>query len=83
MLPKLITVALITILAAETAYVLYRPRPNRFQPITAGELGDGFVALDTATGRLCRTWTFPGPPNEKMEIQAVFVRALPACWEIR
>ena len=44
-------------LNGQTLYILsYRHPTNRFLHVRGY---DGFVALDTFSGRLCATWTFP------------------------
>lgn len=45
--------ALIVLLLAETAYIISdRHTINRFKPVDQ----DGYVAFDTATGQLCRSY---------------------------
>jgi hypothetical protein len=82
MLFKILTVILAILLSAETAYILKLQHPsNRFQFVGGY---DGFVALDTRDGRLCRTWPEKlSPATEDASDEAKLLRVLPSCWSIR
>jgi hypothetical protein len=62
MLLKVIIGLLIVLLAMESSYILIHHHPvSRFK--TVGE--DGFVAFDTATGQLCRTFPAKTASNDQ------------------
>ena len=80
---KLLTVILAAVLLVETAFVITsRPlRPSRFQPVSEG---NGLLALDTVTGRLCRT--IPDGllhPSDDADPEDKFIAALAACEDFR
>ena len=92
---KILTLVLSILLIVETGYVLeHRKQTNRFQPLTEYK---GALALDTATGKVCRTmpafppksavelwlWSVPGDPKKSDESMAFFTQTLPVCWDIR
>jgi|SRR5580704_6049887 hypothetical protein len=55
---KILIGLLATLLLAESAYVLLNRHPiNRFSPVDQ----DGYVAFDTATGQLCRSFRSKAP----------------------
>jgi hypothetical protein len=55
---KILIGLLATLLLAESAYVLLNRHPiNRFRPVDQ----DGYVAFDTATGQLCRSYRSKAP----------------------
>ena len=80
---KLLTSILAVLLLAQTVYMVgYRPlRPSRFQPVAEG---NGFLALDTVTGRLCRT--IPDgvlhPPDDA-DNETKLIAVLAACENFR
>jgi hypothetical protein len=58
MLLKVLTAILIILVLAESAYiVLGRHTINRFKPVDQ----DGYVAFDSATGQLCRSYRSKAP----------------------
>ena len=76
MLPKILTGILSVLLAIETVYVvMHRDASTKRFRLTEK---DGAVALDTATGRLCKT--FPTKPEAIWDdADAVFLVGLPEC----
>jgi len=65
---KIASAVLALLLLGESGYILLaRHRPiNRFRPIDEG----GYMAFDSATGRLCRTFR-PGPRHQKTQPVAI------------
>jgi hypothetical protein len=55
---KILICILVTLLLVESTYVLLNRHPiNRFKPVDQ----DGYVAFDTATGQLCRSYRSKTP----------------------
>jgi hypothetical protein len=55
---KILIWLLATMLLVESAYIFLHRRPiNRFKPVDQ----DGYVAFDTATGQLCRSYLSKAP----------------------
>jgi hypothetical protein len=92
---KILALVLVVLLLAETGYIFAHPRQtNRFQPLSEYR---GALALDTATGRMCRTmpafppksavelwlWSLSSDPKKSDESMTFFTQTLPTCWEIR
>jgi hypothetical protein len=78
---KSLALILVVLLLVETGYIFtHRNQANRFQPVKDYE---GLMAIDTATGRMCRTMPTLPPKSEHEESTISFVRGLPACWDIR
>jgi len=79
---KVVTGVLIVLVALESSYILTSRKPaSRFIPVSGY---DGFIAIDTASGRLCTAWKFP--PLHEADVptnEAALVRALPSCSDIR
>jgi hypothetical protein len=72
---KIATAVLVLLLLGESGYVLLsRHRPiNRFKPVDE----DGYLAFDSATGQLCRTFR-PGPPKK---IQPAPIKPAPSSFD--
>jgi hypothetical protein len=79
---KFIIGLLTVFVAIEGGYMLInRKISSRFIPINGY---DGFVAIDTASGRLCTTMKFPPLHDANAPTdEAALVRALPYCSDIR
>lgn len=59
---KVLALVLLVLLVAETGYIFTRrSRTNRFHSIAEYE---GLFALDTDTGRMCKTMNFPDTPKK-------------------
>jgi len=60
--PQIVTGILAALVLLESGYIVLRRHPtNRFKPMDE----DGYLAFDSATGQLCRTFR-PGPPPKKI-----------------
>lgn len=89
---KVLTVILLILLCAETAFILpYRRSGSRFLPVSGYQ---GFLALDTRDGRLCSTMPGNQAPsvykeeanketNENLKVDLSTLAAVPTCWSIR
>ena len=60
MLLKILTSILAVLVVAVSGYAIWNRHPvNRFKPVDE----DGYLAFDTATGQLCRTYRAKSPPK--------------------
>lgn len=60
---KILTGILAALVLLESGYIFLGRHPiNRFKPVDE----DGYLAFDSATGQLCRTFR-PGPPLKKIQ----------------
>ena len=75
MLFKTLTCILALLVVAEGGYIFLHRHPiNRFKSVDE----DGYVAFDSATGQLCRTFR-PGPPHK--EAQPAPIKPAPSSFQ--